>query len=261
MYHVKATFTFVPIEKRSYGAPFDNALLRDVLVKPGEIIKAGQPLLVFDSTDAKLQKAQSMADANEAEQQALEYRADPTKTADMLQALDRAKSNQAKAAYWDDQIQRATIIAPFDGEVLTGDLTDKRGSTFKQGDPLLEFAKRENGTGDINLQAQIAVQERDIQDVHVNSPGSIATRRRAAGSSAGHHRTHRSRWRGSRLQQRIHGLRQARCRQPPMACRHARRSSHRRRSPFAGVAVDTPILRIRAYEVVDISATPWPLPL
>lgn len=175
MYRVKATFSFVPIEKRSFGAPFDNALLRKVHVKPGDKVKAGDVLLEFDADDAKLARSKAMEEANAEAQQALQYQADSSKTSEMLQARARERAARAQVSLYDIQIAHANIVAPFDGQVLTGELHDKEGSLFRQGEPLIEFASLQDANGKLNLEAQIAVNERDIQDVHEGKMGSIAT--------------------------------------------------------------------------------------
>ena len=99
------------------------------------------------------------------------YKRRSAKNAEYLMKLEDAKASQAKADYYAQQIEQAKIKAPFDGKILTGDLRDKVHSVFKLGDPLMEMAER------TQLRAEIAVHERDIQDVH-----------RLADRQARHHR-------------------------------------------------------------------------
>jgi RND family efflux transporter MFP subunit len=168
MYHVKAPFQFAPIEKRTFSAPYDGQL-KEVYVRPGDVVKAGQVLVEFDTSDLLQEKIKALSDAHRAEQEAIKYTADPTKSAEALEADWERKSAQAQADTYQLQIDRAKIVAPFDGEILSGDLKEKRGGVFKQGDPLIEMAQRES------LKAELSVEDRDIQDIQVGFKGSIAT--------------------------------------------------------------------------------------
>lgn len=167
MYHVKAPFQFAPIEKRTYSAPFEGQL-KEVYVKPGQTVTAGQLLLEFDATDYVLKQAEQMARAKSAEQEAAKYLAEE-KTADALRAQAERDEAQALVNYYQALIDRAKIVAPFDGVILTGDLSDKRGAVFRQGEPLMEMGQSEA------LRAELAVAERDIQDVRVGARGYLAT--------------------------------------------------------------------------------------
>ena len=172
MYHVEAPFQFIPIEKRSFSAPFEG-VLKEVLVKPGDIVEAGQVLLEFDASDLILKKAKFLADAKSAAQKAIMYRTvaekDPTKMAEAQMAKQDELAAQAEADYYASQVEKARIVAPFAGTILTGDLREKRGGVFKQGEPLMEMAQIES------LEAELAVAERDIQDVGKGCKGYLAT--------------------------------------------------------------------------------------
>ncbi|HMB95051.1 MAG TPA: HlyD family efflux transporter periplasmic adaptor subunit [Tepidisphaeraceae bacterium] len=168
MYHIQAPFQFTPIEKRTFSSPYDG-MLKDVYARPGDIVKAGQVLAEFDTSDLLQERIKSLSDAHRAEQEAIKYRADPTKTAEALMSEQERISAQAQADMYELQINRAKIVAPFDGEVLTGDLRDKRGAVFKQGEPVMEMAQRKS------MWAEINVSERDIQDIKVGTKGKLAT--------------------------------------------------------------------------------------
>jgi multidrug resistance efflux pump len=168
MYHVTAGFVFDPVQKVSFSAPFEG-MLKTVNVKPGDVVKAGDVLAEFDATDSKLKQAQYMSEAAAARQAAQAALADPEKTALALQKQEEAKSAEAQAEFFRQQVEKAQLRAPFDGTILTGDLREKVHSVFKLGDPLMEMAER------TNLRAELSVPERDIQDVKVGAKGMLAT--------------------------------------------------------------------------------------
>ena len=85
------------------------------------------------------------------------------------QAMDEA---HAKAQLYQDQIDRGVIRAPFDGIILSGDLTQERNATKKQGEELFTIAAMPSASG---LRAELAVSERDVQDLKEGFHGELAT--------------------------------------------------------------------------------------
>ena len=77
----------------------------------------------------------------------------------------------SESAYFKSQVDRGTVFAPMDGQVLTakGDLTDKTDVEIKQGEELMMF-------GDpTKLRGELQVGDRDIQDVGEGNRGELAT--------------------------------------------------------------------------------------
>src|SRR5262249_47046348 len=84
-------------------------------------------------------------------------------------ALAEADASDAEARLYDWQIQHATITAPIDGQVLKGDLTDKKGSQVKQGEEQMLVAPIDQ------LRGELQVNDRDIQDVKEGQSLKVAT--------------------------------------------------------------------------------------
>jgi multidrug efflux pump subunit AcrA (membrane-fusion protein) len=168
-YHVTAPFQFEAIDRQAFSTPFEQAVLKEVKVKPGQQVKKGDVLLSFETYDLVQQQTRAMYTKEAALRQAEAFRTDETKQAERLKAFADAKAAEADERYYASQIEKATIKAPFDGTILTGDLMEKRGSVFKQGEPLIEMAANND------LRVEIAVAERDIQDVEVGKKGRLAT--------------------------------------------------------------------------------------
>jgi multidrug efflux pump subunit AcrA (membrane-fusion protein) len=66
------------------------------------------------------------------------------------------------------QLQRVKLVAPFDGVVITGDLTQTLGAPVKKGDSLMTLAPEHD------FRVIVEVDERDIGDVHDGQPGNLA---------------------------------------------------------------------------------------
>jgi multidrug efflux pump subunit AcrA (membrane-fusion protein) len=167
MYHVSAPFQFGATEKRKLQVPF-NGQIEDVYVVPGNLVKKDQILLTMQTFDLQLQKNGSDSDARKAEEQ---YRKDSSDGKEAEADIDRQAVDQAnfKAQFIQDQIDRGSVKAPFDGMVLSGDFVDQRNAVKKEGDELFVVAA---GNG---LRAELSVDERDIQDLHVGQHGRLAT--------------------------------------------------------------------------------------
>jgi hypothetical protein len=156
MYHVSAPFQFASLNQRKLDAPFDGYIDK-VFVRPGDHVKAGAALLKMDTSDTELELNKSQADADAELAEAQKAANDPTKQADRQVALDRRAASLADVARLKAQIARGTIVAPFDCEILKGDLKDQVHSAKKEGEELFTVS------GDDSLRAELSVSERDIQ--------------------------------------------------------------------------------------------------
>jgi len=168
MHRVSGQFQFSPIEKRDMGAPYDG-YLAEFSVRPGDKVKVGDVLVRMDTKDIELRRNESQSRVLGLRRQADAYGADPSKTADRMVALAQMQEAQSQVELFDQQIRRATIVSPINGEVLKGDLRDKVGSPVKQGDVVMEVADRSR------LRVELSVNERDIQEVQIGQKGRLAT--------------------------------------------------------------------------------------
>lgn len=169
MYRVSAPFQFLPQDRRVLGSPYQG-VIEEVWVKPGDQVKAGDKLLKLKTTELQKQlyAKRTAATAAYNEANAALFDKDPENDWQHDVKKSQGDSYQAEAEVLEWQIAQATITAPIDGIVLRGDMKEKIGSQVKEGDQLFEIAP-------INLEAEIRVNERDIQKVHKGSIGTLAT--------------------------------------------------------------------------------------
>lgn len=170
MYHVSAQFQFEAIDRQTFSVPFNDARLKEVYVKPGTDVAKGEKLLEFDTYELQQQRLKYLADSASADREAQKYRTDNTKLAEYKIKMADKQAADAMVNFYQAQIDKAIITAPFAGVILTGDLKDKRGAVFRQGEPLMEMAATSN-----DLRVEIAVAERDIQEVKLGAKGKLAT--------------------------------------------------------------------------------------
>ncbi len=172
-HRVAAPFQFIPVEKRVIAAPF-NSYITEVGAVEGEKIRAGMfvpagtVLVKLDVDDKHNEYVRAESEANAYRRQSAALLAEG-KTADALIAAENARASRAEAELLARMIERATIVAPFDGQLLKSEVGDKRGAPVQQGDALFELAE------DKRLRVEMTVHERDIQYVKVGQEGFIAT--------------------------------------------------------------------------------------
>ena len=119
-------------------APFDGYVAA-AFVRAGDAVNRGQPLAKLDDRDLKLESARW---ASEREQALRKYQS-AMATADRgAMAVLSAQANQAEAqlALAEEKLTRATLVAPFDGIVVSGDLRQLIGTPVEQGKLLFEIA-------------------------------------------------------------------------------------------------------------------------
>ncbi len=173
-YRVAASFQFAPLEKRSLVAPAKGFIgqlekIDGQDVRPGMTVHAGQKLASLDTTELELRFNEARSRANASLKEASQKRTQEGKTAEANIAMEQGKAAQAEADLYRWQIDRAAIISPIDGQIIRGDLRDRKGASVDVGDTLFEIAKVDN------LEVEMTVQERDIQVLEVGQKGNIAT--------------------------------------------------------------------------------------
>ena len=119
-------------------APFEG-YIEAGLVRAGDTVKRGQPLARLDDRDLKLERARW---ASEREQAARKYQVAMAAADRSAMAVLSAQVNQAQAqlALAEEKLARATLVAPFDGIVVSGDLSQLIGTPVEQGKLLFEIA-------------------------------------------------------------------------------------------------------------------------
>jgi biotin carboxyl carrier protein len=169
-YRVSAHFAFAPIERRYIHAPFDGHIEK-VLVQPGDPVVAGKTVLFMLNTDElREQLNEQRKKALEAEKQAQKALHDPHATIADSEIYKTQKAEaEARAAYYQYRIDRASVKAEIDGVVLEGDLRDKVGAPVKLGDQLMIIGKPDS------LKGELKVAERDVQDIKPGAHGTLAT--------------------------------------------------------------------------------------
>ncbi|WP_300332804.1 HlyD family efflux transporter periplasmic adaptor subunit [Accumulibacter sp.] len=151
--------------QRAAVAPFDG-FVREAPVRAGFIVKQGQTLAVLDERDLLVERQRWLS---EREQHLARYRDGLAKheRANANVALAQVREAEAQLALVEEKLSRATIVAPFDGVVVSGDLSQLLGSPVEQGKLLFEVAPLDA------YRVILKVEDRDIRDVRVGQSGTL----------------------------------------------------------------------------------------
>jgi hypothetical protein len=167
-YHVSAPMTFAAVQKQSIAAPFDGQISQ-VIKLPGQPCKKDDVLFVMNTDELRKAKIKSDSEAQEHLAQARIYKADPAKYADSEVEMHKYETANDESMLYAVRIAKATVRAPFDGEILKGDLSDKINVPVKEGEEQMAYGSL------YPLRAELSVNERDIQDIKEGFRGSLAT--------------------------------------------------------------------------------------
>jgi biotin carboxyl carrier protein len=153
-------------QQRVLAAPTDG-FVKNAHVRPGDRVKAGQPLVDLLEADLKLERERwsSQLAQHENAYAAAMARSDRVAAAT---SGSRASEAQAQLALIEEQLARGRITAPFDAMVIQGDLSQQVGAPVRQGDALLTLAT----TG--HHRVIVEVDEVDIARVQAGQHGQLA---------------------------------------------------------------------------------------
>jgi GAF domain-containing protein len=137
-YQVRAKTIIEGDIQRAVVAPFEGFVAASH-VRAGDLVRQGQPLCLLEDRDLMLERDRWMA---EREQRLRELR-EAMATHELTQVqIIRAQVEQAQAelALVEEKLARARVVAPFDGVVISGDLSQLIGSPVELGKKLFEIA-------------------------------------------------------------------------------------------------------------------------
>jgi multidrug resistance efflux pump len=164
-YRVTAKTTLEGEIQRVIVAPF-RGFISEAPVRAGEIVKQDQLLCRLDDRDLHLEYSRW---ASEREQYVLEHRRAMAESDLPAMNVLGKKMGQvdAQLALLDEQISHAEIVAPFDGVVVSGDLSQSLGAPVEQGQSLFEVAPLDA------YRVMLQVDEREIRQIREGQTGKL----------------------------------------------------------------------------------------
>ena len=152
--------------QRAAVAPFPG-YVAEAYVRAGDTVRKGQALAVLDDRDLRLERVKWASEAEQVERKHREALAKHDRAASRILAAQLSQA-EAQLALTDEKLSRTQLVAPFDGVVVSGDLSQLLGAPVEQGKVLFELAPLDA------YRVVLQVDERDIAYVKVGQPGELA---------------------------------------------------------------------------------------
>jgi RND family efflux transporter MFP subunit len=136
-------------------------------VRAGDVVRKGDVMAVLDDRDLRLERQKLIS---QTAQQGSERRQAVAEGNRAKARILEAQAGQVRAqmALVDEQVARTRLIAPFDGVVVKGDLSQSLGAAVERGNALFELAPLDS------YRVIMKVDERDIGEIKVGQTGRLA---------------------------------------------------------------------------------------
>jgi hypothetical protein len=164
-YRISAKTVIEGEVQRAAVAPFESFVVASY-VRAGDIVKFGQVLCLLDDADLRLEQRKWDSERMQHSRKLREAMANH-ELSDIQVLSAQEKQAEAQLALVTDRLNHVKITAPFDGIVISGDLSQLIGSPVEQGKQLFEIAP---------LQAYrviLQVDERDMRHIKVGQLGKL----------------------------------------------------------------------------------------
>jgi biotin carboxyl carrier protein len=164
-FRVSAATVLEPELQLAATAPF-NGYIREAPVRAGDLVKAGALLARLDDRDLKLERLKGLSQQEELNKQIRQAFAERN-LAQVQIVTAQLEAARAQVARIEEQLGRTTVSAPFDGVVVSGDLSQQLGAPVERGTVLFEVAPLSQ------FRLVLKVDERDIAYVQPGQRGTM----------------------------------------------------------------------------------------
>jgi len=164
-FRVTAQSTLEGAVRRTIAAPF-RGYIKEAKARAGDTVQEGRVICTLDDRDLRLEKSNLAGQQSQLLKQHQEAFANHDRaklnviSAQLDQVLAQLNLNEIK-------LERIVIRAPFDGVLVSGDLSQKLGAVVEQGEQLFEIAPLSG------YRLILQVEESDIADVRKGQRGKL----------------------------------------------------------------------------------------
>ena len=135
---VSADATLESFEQQVLSAPF-RGYIDDTLVRPGDTVELGQLLAEMDTRELVLEQLQWQSELAKLARQEQQQRASGDRAAVNVIGAQQDQA-QARLELVESRLARASLVSPFAGRVISGDLTQRLGGVVEQGEELFRLS-------------------------------------------------------------------------------------------------------------------------
>lgn len=151
--------------QRTMTAPFQS-YVRESAKRAGDTVRQGEVLARLDDRDLRLEQSRLVAQRDQLGRQYREAMAKRDRAQARIVSAQMEQS-QAQLALVEEHLQRTEIVAPFDGVLVSGDLTQMLGAPLERGQALFEIAPLDA------YRVVLQVDEHRIADVRAGQRGEL----------------------------------------------------------------------------------------
>lgn len=164
-YRVTAKTVIEGEVQRIAAAPFEG-FVGAAYVRAGDTVKAGQPLAQLDDRELRIEEARWSSERDQYDNRLREAMATHDLTAVQVVGA-QLRQAEAQLKLVSEKIARAQMTAPFDGIVVSGDLSQQIGAPVEVGKKLFEIAPLHS------YRVILQVDEREIRHVQAGQAGQL----------------------------------------------------------------------------------------
>jgi RND family efflux transporter MFP subunit len=163
MYRVTGEAAIEGQIQRAIVAAF-NGFVKEAAARAGDRVTAGQMLATLDDRDLILERLRWVT---ERQRKVFEHERaiGDRNRADVKIIATQIEQADAQIKLVDEQLSRARLAAPFDGLIISGDLTQSVGATVQRGQQLFEIAPLDS------YRVMLEIDESQIDDIKVGQAG------------------------------------------------------------------------------------------
>lgn len=164
-YRVTARTVIEGEVQRVAAAPFEG-FIGAAFVRAGDTVKQGQPLAQLDDRELRIEEAKWSSERDQYDNRLREAMATHDLTAVQVVGA-QLRQSEAQLKLVTEKIARARLTAPFDGIVVSGDLSQQIGAPVETGKKLFEIAPLQS------YRVILQVDEREIRHVQAGQHGQL----------------------------------------------------------------------------------------
>ena len=164
-YRITADATLEGTVQRVLSAPMAGYIASQH-ARAGDIVKAGDILFTLDERDLRLEKLKWESQRSQRNREYIEASAEHDRAKAGILNAQIAQAN-AQIALIDEQLGRTRVAAPFDGILVSGDLSQSLGAPVERGDVLFEIAPLNS------YRVILDVDEAEISNIKYDQTGKL----------------------------------------------------------------------------------------